>query len=143
VKRIYFACSISGGRDHAHIYGDIVASIKQAGGEVLSELFADKALVSEIGTDPGHTPNFIWARDCGWMKQADAIIAEVTQPSLGVGYEIGKAEEWGKPVLALFNKSSGKRLSPMISGSPQVQLFEYSEVDEVATAIRTFIESLA
>lgn len=39
------------------------------------------------------------------------LIAEVTQPSLGVGYEIGRAMERGKPILCLFRPSSGRGLS--------------------------------
>ena len=37
------------------------------------------------------------------------LIAEVTQISMGVGYEIGRALERGKiPILCLFRPASGK-----------------------------------
>ena len=36
------------------------------------------------------------------------LVAEVTQPSLGVGYEIGRAVEHQKRVLCLFRKESGQ-----------------------------------
>ena len=36
------------------------------------------------------------------------IVAEVTQPSLGVGYEIGRAVELNKPIITLFRPSSGR-----------------------------------
>ena len=39
---------------------------------------------------------------------SSAIVAEVTQPSLGVGYEIGRAFE-KKKILCLFRPDSGKR----------------------------------
>jgi hypothetical protein len=142
MKKVYFACSISGGRDHAHLYEDIVANIRAAGVIVLSEIFADKTLLAELGPTPDYTPNETWSRDCAWVKQADAVIAEVTQPSLGVGYEIGRAETWKKPTLALFYKPSGRRLSPMIAGNPHVQVVEYTDVRETKAAIKKFIESL-
>ncbi len=36
------------------------------------------------------------------------IVAEVTQPSLGVGYELGRAVALNKRVFCLFRPSSGK-----------------------------------
>ena len=38
-------------------------------------------------------------RDMEWIRESDLVVAEVTIPSLGVGYEIGRAIELGKPVL--------------------------------------------
>lgn len=142
MKNIYFGCSIAGGRDYAHMYQEIVDNIKGSGAHVLSELFADKSLVSELGPTPHMTTLETWTRDTGWVKKADAIISEVTQPSLGVGYEIGKAEDWHKPVLALFYSGSGRRLSPMISGNPSITVVIYNDVSETKQAIADFIASL-
>lgn len=36
------------------------------------------------------------------------LVAEVTQPSLGVGYEIGRAIDLKKKVLCLYRPQSGK-----------------------------------
>lgn len=36
------------------------------------------------------------------------VVAEVTQPSLGVGYELGRAVALGKPILCLFRPQSGR-----------------------------------
>ena len=41
------------------------------------------------------------------------MVAEVTQPSLGVGYEIGRAVASKVPVIALFRPSSGKSKSKL------------------------------
>ena len=38
-----------------------------------------------------------------------AIVAEVTQPSLGVGYEIGRAVAMGKRILCLYRPQQDKR----------------------------------
>ena len=143
MKKVYFACSIAGGRDHAHVYQDIVNMIKGAGGQVLSELFADTSLVSEVGTDPSITPSYIWQRDVDWVEQADGIIAEVTQPSLGVGYEIALAEKRHKPVLALFYPRPGQRLSPMVSGNPHLQVVTYESVAEVRGVVENFVHNLS
>lgn len=40
------------------------------------------------------------------------VVAEVTQPSLGVGYELGRAVALHKPVLCLFRPQSGRGEHP-------------------------------
>lgn len=36
------------------------------------------------------------------------VVAEVTQPSLGVGYELGRAVDMKKKIFCLFRPSSGR-----------------------------------
>jgi hypothetical protein len=36
------------------------------------------------------------------------VVAEVTQPSLGVGYEIGRAVAMNKKILCLYRPQEGK-----------------------------------
>lgn len=47
------------------------------------------------------------------------VVAEVTQPSLGVGYELGWAVALGKQILCLFRPQSGRGEHPSwLSGNP-------------------------
>ena|SRR5579884_799468 len=139
MKKVYFACSIRSGRDDADIYGDLVQIIKKYA-VVLSEIFADKTLtVAGIQKPSGD----IWSKDIRWIGQSDAIIAEVTNPSLGVGYEIARAEKMGKPVLCLFRPEGGRKLSAMIDGSPGATVFEYEDFISAEHAISTFLNNLA
>ncbi len=142
MKKVYFACSIAGGRDHAHLYEDIVKQIRSAGAQVLSERFTDPKKVEEEAAKSEDILEFIHDRDLGWIQECDGIIAEVTQPSLGVGYELGKAEEWGKPILALFYTPSSNRLSPMISGSKKLQVVRYENHSELEQEIQNFVRAL-
>lgn len=141
MKKVYFACSITGGRDHAAAYEEIVDIMKQQGLHILSEAFANQTITasSGLGMKHGMSAADIWTWDLDWVREADCIIAEVTQPSLGVGYEIAKAHEWEKPVLALYRPSPDRKLSSMIAGSPNVTVFEYHEVADTKTAIKEFI----
>ncbi|KAF5897383.1 2'-deoxynucleoside 5'-phosphate N-hydrolase 1, partial [Clarias magur] len=50
----------------------------------------------------------IYGRDMEWLAKSEVVVAEVTQPSLGVGYEIGQAVAMKKRILCLFRPSSGK-----------------------------------
>ena len=142
--KVYFACAITGGRDNAHLYQDIVDSIKANGGEVLSELFANQSVDQKkgLGAKHGMSKQDIWAWDLNWVREADVIIAEVTQPSLGVGYEIAKAEEWNKPILALFYEPSENRLSSMIEGSSYTVTRYYSTKQDATKHIKEFLRKL-
>lgn len=42
------------------------------------------------------------------------VVAEVTQPSLGVGYELGRAVALGKQILCLFRPQSGRGEYPSL-----------------------------
>ncbi|MEP6818169.1 MAG: nucleoside 2-deoxyribosyltransferase [bacterium] len=125
--KIYFAASIRGGRDDWASYLEIVRQLREYG-EVLTEHVGDAEL-SAAGEDIDDRN--IHDRDLGWLKSSDYLVAEVTTPSLGVGYEIGKATEWGKPVLCLYRPAEGRLLSAMISGSNGVTLKEYQGPTEL------------
>jgi len=138
MKKIYFACSIRGGRDDAEIYAQLVSYIKNEA-KVLTEIFADGKLTSAGMNKPSQD---IWKTDINWIREADAIVAEVTNPSLGVGYEITKAEDLHKPVLALFRDDGSRKLSAMVGGSPHTQTATYTNLDQAHQAIVAFLASL-
>lgn len=126
--KIYFAGSIRGGRDDREIYGQIITILKNYG-QVLAEHIAD-AKISSYG-QTNMTDAEIYTKDTNWIKEADVIIAEVTNPSLGVGYELGFAESLGKKIIALYRKSEDKRLSAMIAGNKNINCVEYKEVSDL------------
>ena len=132
--KIYFAGAIRGGRDDVALYFEIIELLGQYG-QVLTEHVGNPELTGsgEVSDD-----REIHDRDLAWLKEADYLVAEVTIPSLGVGYEIGKATEWGKPVLCLFRPQSGRTLSAMIAGSPGVSVREYQSSEELREAFGDF-----
>lgn len=134
-KKVYFACSIRGGGDTSN-YLAILQSIKDAGGDILSEIFVNDAI--QFGGSPLPTPE-IYQRDINMINNADVVIAEVTNPSLGVGYELGYAQNLGKPILCLFDEASGRKLSAMVDGNPYNQIALYSSDALPAQAIKTFL----
>jgi nucleoside 2-deoxyribosyltransferase len=82
-------------------------------------------------------------RDLQWIIESDLLVAEVTIPSLGVGYEIGRAIEMNKPVLCLFQTDSEFTLSAMIAGSDKVETKYYAYLDEVKEVFDTFFKAHA
>ena len=137
--KIYFAGAIRGGRNDAKIYEKIIIYLGNLG-QVLTEHVGDQNL-GNMGEkeciDMG-----IYKRDLKWLQSADAVVAEVTTPSLGVGYELGIAEKLKKPVLCLYRPSKGKRLSAMVKGNKQLSLWEYHNLTEARLCIDSFFKSL-
>ncbi len=135
--KIYFAGAIRGGRDDVALYFEIIETLGQYG-RVLTDHVGNPELTGagEVSSD-----GEIHDRDLAWLKEAEYLVAEVTVPSLGVGYEIGKATEWGKPVLCLFRPQSGRALSAMIAGSPGVSVREYQRSEELREAFDEFFGS--
>lgn len=134
---IYFAGAIRGGREDAALYSEIVKLLGEYG-RVLTEHIGDSELdeFGELSND-----REIHDRDLSWLREAEYLVAEVTTPSLGVGYEIGKATEWGTPVLCLFRPRSGRALSAMIAGSSGVKVLEYESVAELKSVFEEFFRS--
>ncbi|HEX6627413.1 MAG TPA: nucleoside 2-deoxyribosyltransferase [Gemmatimonadaceae bacterium] len=131
---IYFAGSIRGGRDDSALYAEIIARLRRFG-RVLTEHVGGASLTGE---GESGSARVIHDRDLSWLKSADVVVAEVTTPSLGVGYEIARATEWGKPVLCLFRRGAGRNLSAMISGCPQVIVREYATVGDADAILEEF-----
>ncbi|KAG0711924.1 putative 2'-deoxynucleoside 5'-phosphate N-hydrolase 1 [Chionoecetes opilio] len=117
--KIYFCGSIRAGRGDVDLYGRIVEMLG-AYGKVLTPFVADKAVMGtspEEGTARGDKE--IYDRDMELMGECHAVVAEVTQPSLGVGYELGQGSAMGKTILCLYRPQQDKLLSAMIRGAEQ------------------------
>jgi len=115
--KIYFACSITGGREFESVYQAIVAALTENGHEVPNAHLAESGVMaSEAVIDPHE----VYSRDVAWIRECEALIAEVSVPSHGVGYEIGLALGMGKRVLALYHE--GRKVSKMIRGNPDPNL---------------------
>ena len=135
--KIYFAASIrgSGGIDPGTCR-KFVDRLRRHG-RVLTEHICDAVVKNDF--DEG-TDKEIYERDIRWLKSADAVVAEVSLPSLGVGYEIGKAEEWGKPILCLYCTNSPGKLSAMINGSENLTVKKYGDLSEALVLIDDFLK---
>jgi len=137
--KIYFAGSIRGGRDDAELYLEIIKYLKNFG-EVLTEHVGDNLITSSGESSINDTA--IHNRDMDWLISSDIIVAEVTNPSLGVGYEIGRAIEYNKKIICLYRENKGKRLSAMISGSNKIINIKYADFDEFKLLINQYIKNI-
>jgi nucleoside 2-deoxyribosyltransferase len=134
---IYFAGSIRGAEADKSLFKRFIEHLASHG-KVLTEHSFDFDYSQEIMLDDQE----IYELDTGWLKDADVLVAEVSSPSLGVGYEIGHVEALGKPILCLYRKQEGRRLSAMIGGNKGLNVVEYDGEAEALEAINDFIVSV-
>ena len=111
---LYFSCSLTGGRQDQPVYAAMVAHLQALGHRVLTAHLASEAVMAADGE---LSPEAVFERDTAWLRACDAVIAEVSTPSHGVGFEIAYALERGRPVLCLAR--AGVRVSKMLTGIRQ------------------------
>jgi nucleoside 2-deoxyribosyltransferase len=125
-KKIYFAGSIRGGRQDAEVYKKIIEYIQKTD-IVLTEHIGNASLnVKERSRDKDQE---IYDQDTGWLRESDMVIAECTNTSLGVGYELGYAESRGIPCHIFYRKSM-TQLSAMLNGNPYFDIHPYEDMQE-------------
>ena len=126
MKKIYFAGSIRGGRDDAALYQRIIHHIAET----------DRVLTEHIGStdieaaEKDMTDSDIYRQDTAWLRECDMVIAECTNASLGVGYEMAFAESLSKPVHIFYDRTR-TRLSAMLAGDPYFHIHPYSDEAEL------------
>lgn len=135
--KIYFAGSIRGGRGDQEIYSKIIDFLKNYG-TVLTEHVGDPAL-SAMGSQ-GMTEEEIYDRMVAWIKESDIIVAEVSTPSIGVGYEIALSESLHKKIVCLYREGSEKRISAMVSGNKNLILKIYKTTEDLPGILKEFFE---
>ena len=126
-KKIYFAGSIRGGRDFAHLYRKIIERI-QANDICLTEHIgqADLNLKEQGRTNDAK----IYNQDTAWLRESDMVVAECSNASLGVGYELAYAESRHIPCHIYYNKSK-TQLSAMLTGNAYFNIYPYQTEEEL------------
>lgn len=130
----FFAGSIRGGRQQQPMYEFLVSELNHIG-QVLNPHIADE-LVSNFG-ETDVTKKQIYTRELQRLAQCDVFIAEVTTPSLGVGYLIAQALQLQKRVICFYQGTDTFKLSAMIKGNEHVEVFAYSTQEELQIILKT------
>lgn len=135
---IYFSCSITGGRNDQHVYQVIVDLLQREGHEVPTAHLASRDLEQ---LEAALEAEEVYRRDIEWVRACDALIAEVSTPSHGAGYEIAEAVNRGKPVLCLYRQ--GVRVSKIITGNTEdnMEIHAYKEESQLEKRILNFLQT--
>ncbi len=137
--KIYFACAIVGGRQDEAIYQQLVDALLSYGHEIPTATNAGPAWQHMEGSPE---PNEVYRRDTAWIDESQALIAEISTPSHGVGYEVSYALERSKPVLCIYRR--GARVSKMLTGNTMkgITVKDYADVNEGVKIMREFIAGI-
>ena len=136
---IYFSCSITGGRDDQHIYQKMVDFMVAQGHEVptahlsKADILEDERAINALE---------VYQRDVNWVNDCDVLVAEVSTPSHGVGYEIALALTQEKPVFCCYQ--TGCKVSKMLLGntSPSLSLYAYRDAQDVLAELERYLDAL-
>lgn len=136
---IFFSGSIRGGRSDRALYARFIELLGEYGTVLTEHIGEDN--VEQKEAEQGLTDEMIHDQDVAWLRQADVVIAEVTTPSLGVGYEVGRAVALDKPVCCCYRVDGEHELSAMIRGNDAVTVTEYEHLDELTPVLAEFCET--
>jgi hypothetical protein len=134
---IYCAGPIRGNTTYQENYSEIVRIVESMGHTALAEIS------TKFSSSIPLNAKQIYTRDIKWIDGSKIMIAEVSGPSLGVGFEVSYALFVKKiPVLAVYSEQAGQ-ISAMISGcsNPMLQIKKYQNIDELTSIVKNFISN--
>jgi nucleoside 2-deoxyribosyltransferase len=138
--RIYLACTVRGDRDAVATLRNACARLEHFGHDVLTaHLLRDDVETIEASLSERQ----VFERDIEWLTGCDAVVAEASGSSFGVGFEVGwvlaRAAETGQRVYLLYDKNRLGRISRLITGNshPHATTFGYGSAEELLDFIDT------
>lgn len=140
--RLYLAGAMSAGREAAGRLARIAAAAAACGWRVLTGPVLDPR--EDFAGGPERAAS-IFRRDMAWLRESDAVIAEISTPSHGVSFEIAEALRADKPVLCLRDSAlAGRPPSAMIVGNPSPRLrWRHCADAEIAAHVVSFLRECA
>lgn len=81
--------------------------------------------------NPHLTDKEIFSRDIQMIHESDLILANVSNPSLGVGYELGFSEALGKKIICFYQASLVSYVSAMVTGNSSFETYGISNLEEL------------
>jgi 2'-deoxynucleoside 5'-phosphate N-hydrolase len=116
--KIYVACTVRGDRGAVTALREGCARLQAHGHEVLTtHLLCDDVDAQETAL----SERDVFERDLAWLTGCDALIAEASGSSFGVGFEVGyvlaRAAATGQRVYLLYDAARHDRISRLITGN--------------------------
>lgn len=133
---IYFSGSIYGGRQKLEAYKKLVKELAKFGKVLNEEVADDNVLISEESV----SDNDVFESLVDRLKRADLVFAEVTVPSLGVGYEIGYADKTNKRIICVYDKTVTPKLTTMLRGNNRLKIIPYTNINEIINNLENILK---
>jgi nucleoside 2-deoxyribosyltransferase len=136
--KIYLACTVRGDRGGVRAGRAICERLQQLGHEVLTtHLLAEDVNDAEAKL----SEDAVYRRDIEWLTGCDALVAEASGSSYGVGFEVGyvlgRAANTSQRVVLLYDRARRDKVSRLIVGNchPRCTTFAYGTLDELTAVI--------
>ena len=133
---IYFSGSIYGGRQKLEAYKKLVKELTKFGNVLDEEVADDNVLIREESISDKDVFESLEER----LKRADLVFAEVTVPSLGVGYEIGYADKTNKRIICVYDKTVTPKLTTMLRGNNRLKIIPYTNINEIINNLENILK---
>lgn len=133
---IYFSGSIYGGRQKLEAYKKLVKELTKFGNVLDEEVADDNVLICEESISDKDVFESLVDR----LKRADLVFAEVTVPSLGVGYEIGYADKTNKRIICVYDKTVTPKLTTMLRGNNRLKIIPYTNINEIINNLENILK---
>lgn len=134
--RIYISGSIYGGLEKIETYKVLIEALEKYG-EVLDKQIADPKTIEK---EAYQSDEEIYKDLESKLISADIVFAEVSIPSLGVGYELGFADKLGKKIVAIYDENYIEKISTMIRGNKRIKLIPYKNIEEIISKLDTLLK---
>lgn len=134
--KIYVSGSIYGGTQKIDTYKIMIKELEKYG-EVLNKQIADPNVIEN---EKYQKDEDIFQDLEQKMLVADIIFAEVTVPSIGVGYELGFADKIGKKIIAIYDETYTKKVTTMVRGNKRIKLIPYKDIEEICKEMEQLLE---
>jgi 2'-deoxynucleoside 5'-phosphate N-hydrolase len=132
--RVYLACTVRGSRAGVAAARLVAARLEALGHEILtSHLLRDDVERAEAALSERE----VFERDLRWLDECDAVVAEASGSTYGVGFEVGyvtgRAAARGQRVYVLYAAAARDSVSRLVTGyaSRNGETLEYRSLDEV------------
>ena len=133
---IYFSGSIYGGRQKLETYKKLIKELKKHGEVLNPEVADDTILEDEKKTSDKEIVETLLKK----INIADIIFAEITVPSLGVGYEIGYADKINKKIICIYDKTITPKITTMLRGNDRLKIIPYTNIDEIINNLKNILK---
>ncbi len=130
--KIYLAVPLQKNRNN-QLAKEIHKILIKFGCQVLSEW------VLWDNPNPNLDPKGIYERNYKAIKTCDLLIAEASNPSIGVGMEVMYAHILGKKIVCVY---MGTNISNMVKGLPGIILLNYVDLNDLAEKLGSEIHHL-
>ena len=133
MNRVYLSVPIIANRN-LDIAKIIAETLENEGYEIISKWVLEESIKTYI------PPKDILERDIESVLKSDILIAEVSNPSHGVGMEIAIAFLSGKKIIFIKHKDS--KLSYMLQGIPNKEIIEYYSKKDIKEKLSEKLKNL-